>query len=524
MEETMRSRRLFSLAMTAAVGLWASTLAKADQPIIDVVGNIFPTNEYSANWSPSTTYKDWGNEPFVAVNPLNTNQIITEGFGYSSPTGSLFYSTDGGATWGARFPITTPFAGVTVPNDQVYQYDSAGTLHGILLGSSGSNVNIYHGSTVNPNNDGFFGRPATTWIWTQNAPTNNALNSASLNKADQPWIARSGNTIFAAYDNFNGGVEERVAISTDNGVSFPNDIPVSANGQQPTTTNPGLRMAADGAGHIYAVWGLGTGNVGGVENVTWHFNRYTSGNAWDFTNNSGGSGGIVVDSGNSAQIGSSFGGINELRGNTTAIAATSDGLHVYIVYGKRDASNVDRLWLTEFHPSGNTMVQRANPVAFSLAANEWAVLPSVAVTANGTVVIEYDTFTPGTTGPGTFHIHLASSTDGGLTFSDSILYNFTTPGAPNTPAFPDATRMLGDYQFLMSMNNTVYGTYAARGNVNQINGGVTYNTTPNIDPFFFSQTFTGQQNPTPEPGTVGLLIGLGISGCTLAARRRRRSR
>ena len=298
---------------------------------IDVVGNFGSFNEYNTNFAPQT-YKDWGNEPFVAVNPLNTSQIVVSGFGFGSPNANYYYSTDAGTSWGSRFAVTTPVTGVSVPNDQVFVYDKTGTLHAIMLGSDSSgNTNIYHGSTANPNNDGFFGHPATTWTWTQNAGQSNAINVNGRNSADQPWVAISNNTIFAAYDTFQTGVEERIAKSTDLGATFTaaNDFAVSRNGQVSTTANPGLRIAADAAGNVYSVFGIGTAKVGGVETVTYRLNRNT-----DFTNANGGPGGLVIDGGQSAQFGSSFGGINQLQGNTTSIAV-SQAAEIEILRGKQ---------------------------------------------------------------------------------------------------------------------------------------------------------------------------------------------
>ena len=477
---------------------------------VDVLGNFSSFNEYNTNFAPQT-YKDWGNEPFIAVNPLNTSQVVVSGFGFSSPGANYYYSTDTGATWGARFAVTTPIAGVRVPNDQVFAYDKNGLLHAIMLGSdtaTGNNTNIYHGSTTNPNNDGFFGRPATNWTWTLNAGQSNAINVNGRNTADQPWLAISGNNIFAAYDTFQAGVEERIVKSTDLGATFNSDFAVSRGGQISTTTNPGLRIAADGAGNVYSVFGIGTASVGGVATVTWRLNRNT-----DFTNSNAGPGGLIVDTGQSAQIGSSFGNINELRGNTTAIAVTQDGSHVYVVYGKRDGANVDRLYLAEFHPNGVGGLIATAPVVFSPVGLA-AALPSVTVTANGTVAIEYDTYNPLT---GNFDIHYATSVNNGQTFTDTIIDTFTTPGAPNTPAFPDRTRMLGDYQFLTSVGDTVFGTFAGRGNVNTNVGGNITDTRGNIDPFFFSVSAV-----TPEPGSIALLCSMGVGGAGFFMRRRRR--
>src|SRR5207249_8774319 len=112
------------------------------------------------------------------------------------------------------------------------------------------------------------------------------------------------------------------------------------------------------------------------------------------TNDTANPGGIVIDSGNSHQIDNTgatwFGGVNELLGNVTTIVSDRQGNHIYTVYGKLDGNGVDRLFIREFHPSGGTLVGSA-PVLFSIPGQR-AALPSVTVTDNGTVVVEYDSY------------------------------------------------------------------------------------------------------------------------------------
>ena len=102
--------KLFRILALSA-GLLAAPAAVADVIVsapIDVVGNVSLTDFNSHNYG-GQTYKDWGNEPFVAVNPLNTNQIIVSSFafGTSSTTSgaSIFYSTNAGASWTTDAPF-----------------------------------------------------------------------------------------------------------------------------------------------------------------------------------------------------------------------------------------------------------------------------------------------------------------------------------------------------------------------------------------------------------------------------------
>src|SRR5262249_28454533 len=139
------------------------------------------------------------------------------------------------------------------------------------------------------------------------------------------------------------------------------------------------------------------------------------------------------------------------------------------------------LYLAEFHPDGSgNLVKRANPVPLSVPGQRSA-LPSIAVTGNGAIAVQYDTFTPGNS---QFHVHFAVSTDHGLTFTDQDLYDFDTTAIPFRG--PEDERLLGDYQCLIALGNPVYGTFAGRGNVSDPGTGI--DTTDKIAPFFYSVT------------------------------------
>jgi hypothetical protein len=484
---------------------------------IDVIGHL-PVAEYNqfiANVVnvEGNPLKDWGSEPCVAVNPTNPNEIVVSTFAYSPDYGpvmsgpgatqaSLWYSTDGGNNWVIRFPIPGfPAPGQAVPEDQTFAYDANGVLHGAFLTSS---KNIFQGATADPNLDGINGRPASIWQWNPNRVN---LPDTTLDSADQPWIALQDNHVYVGY-NYQAGdphgtpstaLQERVSASFDNGATFTSDHAIS-NGFRAAFVNPGVRVATDSVGNTYAIFESADPSLPGVldgqpQMVHYRLNESSDGGAtWKYTHNDP-IGGLVIDDGMSLQLGSSFGGVN-FTYLITALAADPTGAHVYAVYGKEDASGTDRLYLAEFHPdSSGNLVERANPVALSVPGQRSA-LPSIAVTANGTIAVQYDTFSAN---DGQFHVYLATSTDQGLTFANQGLDDFTPAGIP--PIFAGNNRLLGDYQYLIAQGNTVYGTFAARGNVSDAGTGI--DTTDKIDPFFYSITLSGDSPRSVAPSTPG---------------------
>jgi hypothetical protein len=465
---------------------------------IDIIGNL-PLADFTGNGYGTNTYKDWGNEPSVAVNPTNPNQILASSFAYgaSSTTGAdVFFSTNAGASWSSQFTITRPSPTVGIPNDWRFLYDGSGNLHGAVLGGatcgSAGVCDVYVGSSTNPNGAG--------WTWSTSGTAINAINNpASLGKADQPWIALSGNNVYAAYDDFHSNTGERVLASSNGGTTFTVDNPIN-NGAQSNSVNPGTRIATDGKGTVYSLFGVGGATVSqGVHDVSYYLNRSRDGGVtWDF-NGSSGVGGILVANGVSSQLDNAgtqasnnwFAGVNDLRGNITAIASDKAGSHIYALYGAQDNTGTDRIYLVEFHPVGTNLIASA-PLVVS-PAFERAALPAITVKDDGTVVMMYETVGD----DGKIHIHVASSIDFGASIDTDIQeYAFTPLTLLQATGSMTANREFGDYDFLTSIGNTVYGTFAGLGDINA--GGI--NTTGLIDPFFFSGT------DVAEPASLSLLL------------------
>jgi hypothetical protein len=490
-EGKMKTIRPLSF-LAAAMALLPAPAAFAGLVVgapIDVIGNL-SLAQFTGLGYGTNTYKDWGNEPFVAVNPTNPNDVLISSFAYNTSTtksgANVFYSTTGGSSWTSQFSVPAPAAGTTIPNDWNFTYNSAGTLHGTVLGGG----NIFQGATADPTS-------LAAWSYTGGgAPINVA---ASAKNADQPRLALSGGNVFVAYDDFHSNTAERVAVSSNNGASFTVDNPIN-NGAQANSVNPGTRIATDGSGAVYSLFGVGGATVSqGVHDVSYYLNRSRDGGVtWDF-NGSSGIGGILVASGVSSQLDNAgtqasnnwFAGVNDLRGNITAIASDKTGSHIYVLYGAQDNTGTDRIYLVEFHPVGANLVA-STPLVISPAFDR-AALPAITVKADGTVVMMYETFGD----DGKIHIHVASSIDFGASIDTDIQeYAFTPLTLLQATGSTTTNREFGDYDFLTSLGNVVYGTFAGLGDVNA--GGI--DTTGLVDPFFFSGT------DVPEPGSLWLVL------------------
>ncbi len=476
------SHTCLSLFCGTILCLSGSNLSAA---VVDVLGNLAP-GDFNAYIAPQS-FADWGNEPSVAVNPTNPQELVLASFGYgswvSSSTAQLWHSTDGGNSWFVSFSIPTPFAGSTFfIDDQTFAYDSSGKLHCALLAynSSSNSDSVLHGVTTDANTSS-----AWTWDITPIAADNTSM------AVDQPWIVISGNTVAVAYDNFNTSFsfsEERVAISTDIGVTFSaglNQAACSPGRVNTASVNPGLRIAADALGDVFMFCGARTNSDGsGVPLINYRLNRFSAGgSAWDFTSATPDAiGGLAITNGPSRQGNSaafSFGGINYLLGNITSIAVNTNGSRVYVVYGLSDLNGINHLYLQRLQPNGSNLVKSGAPLNLSSATFS-AALPSIAVADNGVVSVMFDEFDGAA-----FHVHLAISYNEGASIATNTdLYTFSTNGMVfGNGTTPSAhNRLLGDYARLSAYRNVLYGTFAGRGNSTA--GNITTNY---ICPFFFSR-------------------------------------
>ncbi len=453
-----------------------------------------------------------GTEPSVALNPANPQQLVMTSFSGSwGANAPLWYSNDGGQTWTKEFTIPAPPGRPAgCPCDQNVDYGRNGTLFGTFLipapSPPANRFDVVSGSTTDPT-------MASSWQWNGNPAQ--LTNNAHPGNADQPWMlvnrdpaTASQDDVFAAYDEFTAN-NAQVAVSKN--AAPPNfTVDNSAGSESPQDfTNPGLRLGKDTRnGTMYALWQTAIAKAGNASphTTTLHLNRTAdAGSTW--TLNGSGSG-ITIGPFSQDDYDFKFGTVNALRGGVDHVAVDPTNGDVYVVYGRDTTAsgNGNQIYLDRYVDNGSGGLTQAGGYPKTVSSATSAALPSVAVTADGTVGVLYDT-DDGTSGPPgnfpKFSAHLATSTNQGGAFSDSVLETFLSPQVSDGAG--TGQRVLGDYQQLKSDGHLLYGVFS--GNRVPFGG-----TTSIIDPVFFSQYSPGAANSTTtvtssaNPSVVGQAV------------------
>jgi hypothetical protein len=312
-----------------------------------------------------------------------------------------------------------------------------------------------------------------------------------VGNADQPWLLVNRDPfiavqddIYVGYDDFgNGdhvdGPDMRVAVSY--GTTPPNFTVDNQTGNAVGAINPGHRLAVDKRrGVVYSLFQRNVApGVANSKNIDYMLNRSINGGiTWGVN---GTAAGIIVANADSTQPTPKFGTVNALLGGVLHAAVDGRTGDLYYVYGNRDpVTGNDRLALRRIQQGwGDGVI--VGPEYFVTDQVE-AALPSVAVAADGTVGVLYDTFDGfSSAGFPIFSAHFAMSTDEGVTFDDRVLFTFLSSARDNGDA---RQRVLGDYQQLKAAGNTFYGVFTANG----IQFGRPF---ANHDPIFFSVRASG---------------------------------
>jgi len=448
--------------------------------IVDVV-----VNNTDPNLTNTDTFND--GETSIAVNPANINEIVitafSESWGANAP---LWRSTDGGNIWTKQFTIPAPpgVAAAGCPCDQTVDYGRNNQMSGTFL----IDDDVFSGTSTNP-------ASAAAWNWLVIAGVTqrtNHLVPSSFGDADQPWLlvnrdptTPTQDDVYAAYDDFSGGPDMRVAVSF--GVDPPNFTVDNQSGTSTGGINPGHRLAVDRqTGFVYSLFQRCVGNCGGdPKNINYMLNRSTDGGATWILN--GMPGGIIVANADSTQPQPKFGTVNALLGGADHAAVDPNNGDVYYVYGSRDAgTGNDRLAIRRIFDNGIGGVT-VGPEHF-VTGQVQAAIPSVAVASNGIVGVFYYTFDGFSSGFPIFSAHLAQSSDQGVTFSDQMLETFLSSAADNGDP---RQRVLGDYVQMKAVGTCFYGAFTGNG----VPFGRPFS---NHDPIFF-RACPASTRPTPTP-------------------------
>lgn len=440
----------------------------------------------------------FNSEPGVAINPTDARKIVVSSFsgawsqtGFHAPfkNAPIWYSTNGGALWTKEFTIPAP-PGVPAspvtqsPCDETFAYSRNGILFGTFLlngsGEEGGNCSsfgeseasggfaaVYTGGTTDP-------ADARVWQWNvvhgKTQPTNQV-------PPDQPWVVVNKDPVDGrserVYVGYQGNSSMQVAVAqaklpADFSIDHQSGTRVSFSG------NPGHRLAANHrSGTVYSLYQQGAAiDCSNGLAVSYMLNRSLDGGAtWEIDGNMAGipvaqvcsHQNLVTNLFGEPEPNVLAGGVNSLRGGIDAIAVDSNSGAVYVVYGEYDkAVNRDRIKIVRIKDSFHGGVE-IEPSYFVSGPEHQSALPGVAVTADGSVGVLYDTADglDESTGRPYFSVHFALSRNAGKTFQDVIAQRFLFP--ENAPSGALSPRPLGDYQQLKSFGDTFYGVFAGDG-------------------------------------------------------------
>lgn len=476
---------------------------RAIKPFLPITGG-FIVDAVVSNTDPNLTNTDTFNdgETSIAVNPESPGEIVMTAFSGSwGANAPVWQSTDGGNIWTKQFTVPAPpgIAAGGCPCDQAVDYGRNDQMSGTFLISGHGGFDVFSGTSTNP-------ASAAAWNWNVIAGvtqlTNNLVPS-SFGNCDQPWLLVNRDTttatqdnVNAAYDDFSGGPDMRVAVSY--GVNPPNFTVDNQSGTSTGGVNPGHRLAVDPSnGFVYSLFQRCVGNCGGdPKNIDFMLNRSTDGGATWTLNGMGG--GIIVANANSTQPTPKFGTVNALLGGVDHATVDPNNGDVYYVYGNRDGgTGNNRLAIRRIQDNGGGGVT-VGPEHF-VTGQVQAAIPSVAVLSNGTVGVFYYTFDGLSGGIPSFSAHLAQSSDQGVTFSDQVLLSFLSSATDNGNS---RQRVLGDYMQMKAVSNCFFGSFTGNG----VPFGRPF---ANHDPIFFnvcvapSADLSISKTASPDPVTTG---------------------
>lgn len=433
---------------------------------------------------------------------------------------SLFVSTNGGTNWNRVQSINPPtnIAIATGPNDTTLAYGANHLLTGsfLTLVRSRAANDIFTGDAAAPGNIASFKWSTIDGGVVEVARVGPAGNNCSgtsvdsfrsaqptdqinTHNTDQPWVAihsyvpdpvateaRSNapfpipmqNDVYIAYDDFSRpDVPVRVAVSVGaNPPNFTIDQQVGTKGSG--FVNPGHRLAVApqsidnngdfvGRGFVYSLHQRCADCSVSPPKLDIVLNRTADhGATWSLNGNPEG---IVVAQASSQQPTPKFGTVNALFGGLDQVAVDPSNGLVYVVYGVFDETiqgnriAMRRLIYEKCNEFSACDVLVPGPEIFVDDGQSPAALPAVAVAANGTVGVLYDTSGGMIGGFPVFVTHLAitDGRHGSSTFNIQSLMAFLSPAHEDHSDLKQ--RVLGDFQQMVAVGNKFYGVFPGNG-------------------------------------------------------------
>lgn len=473
-------------------------------------------------------------EPSVAVNPLGgplsrtvalTTFSRTDGTRITSvadlpwsvgQAAPVWVSANGGLTWGAQGRIPVPAPGTQGPLDQTIAYNPNGSaLYGAFLAQTA----FYVRSTPNPAATDFGGGSTFT---SPGLPDQPRVVAARADGQDRVYVGFNDMGALPA--------SASVIASPDGGATFQAPVRIDTAGTVAGQDAPAVRLAVNGD-RVYAAFMRYTALVilppgspppstlpGDVVVVRDNSGGLSSAaNPTPFRALGPGGQGTVVQSGqvpfNTAL------GQERVVGSDLAIAVDPNNADtVYVAYVLVDGADHLVIHVRRSRDGGDSWTE--------LLTIENAALPALAVADNGSWGLLYTRLDGG-------RMITEFRQDGG---SPRTLVSWPFNDPLNDPAGP----YVGDYQYLVAVGNTFYGTFSATnvppasfadlsdglgsdfplGVVFQRNADFPESTLfdeaglhtiqPSIDPYFFVIEATPAAPTVPEPCTA-LLLGTGLA-------------
>jgi hypothetical protein len=433
---------------------------------------------------------DTNSEPSIAVNPKNVKQIVISSFSDAGsllvPRNPYFLSTDGGMTWtvaqsfdhsdttlawspGGNAPggrgafetdvapdgktilasnsqtqSTPPFPvirdTVAISNPPVAGFDLDQARINVAQGVAGTdrvyigynNLNKYGDPKVGGN-----GATASVAIRNTGSPMGYVPVTVDRNPVanqlmDSPAtaVASTGNTVYAAFLRFHGNTAPFMGVKAPSGDQLSDIVLVRDDngglkpGSNPKTGDPNPNAFQD------LKTGPGGATIGKViQNMTV---------PWTPLNNSGTKLGAPPN-------------FQRLGGDISVAVNPTNPLDVAMAYTVLDGAKHSQVHVVVSIDGGATFLK---DMQFSLPGFN-SGLPNVAVAASGNIGLLYDTFDGKD-----FITHLARATANLGTIVDQKLSDFpaTNPGGNGTGLY------VGDYQGLVAVGNTFFGTFSASNN------------------------------------------------------------